>query len=297
MGGYVIGNAGQKVDLFADCQHSSFKTTGISVQPDTNFSISDMATGHNTISVGAYWTQGSIAMYNGNKWGGGTPGDIAAYSSYATLDDGRVMPETIAPGGPIVSSTSGKYVQQHGNGGCSWNHESDYWDPNTGTSMAAPYVAGAIATWLQANPLLTVGEVKEILKATNTTDTPVSDSPAVTPGTVSYAANRLANGFFHPYDGLRMVVDRLYSDVQTILGESLFAQFRSNALVIANPDNRNVLVEVFSVDGSKISSLHAGNDSAISIDRDNLTSGNFKGVGICRISASGAPSKSLKIIL
>jgi len=36
----------------------------------------------------------------------------------------------------------------------------------SGTSMASPYVAGVIATWLEANPNLTVGDVQTILRET-----------------------------------------------------------------------------------------------------------------------------------
>lgn len=297
LGGYVIGNEGQQVDLFADCQYSYFKDNSVSIKPDSNFSISDMATGHNTITVGAYWTQGDIPMYNGDNWGGGTPGDVASYSGYGTLLDGRVTPLTIAPGGPIVSSTSGKYVQQHGSAGCSWNYENEFWNPNTGTSMASPYVAGAIATWLQANPHLSGAEAKDIIEATNDFKAPVSTHPAAAnTEELTYNKSRLANGFFRPYDGLRMVVDRMYTNVENILGKSLFACYARGELLISNPDKRDVHVDIYTVAGSKIASVNAGNDDKISINRNLLNSGNYKGVGICRITASGATSESIKIL-
>lgn len=296
IGGYVIGNAGTQVDLFADCQYSKFKDSGVIVYPDTDFSISDMATGYKTISVGAYWTQGGIPMYNGNTWGGGTPGDIANYSSYSTLVDGRMLPHTIAPGGPIVSSCNGKYVQQYGSGGCSWNSESEYWAPDTGTSMASPYVAGTIATWLQANPKMTPAEVREILSSTNEDTTPVSEHPSAVTRAVADDYNRLANGFFQPYKGLSMIVKNVATDVESIVGKSLFAKYSGNVLMIANPDMRDVKIEVYSVAGAKIVEIPAGNDASIMIDGKILSAGGTKGIGICRISAEGATPETLKIV-
>ena len=54
----------------------------------------------------------------------------------------------------------------------------DYWAVMTGTSMAAPAVAGIIAQWLQINPNLSPGQVKDIMAQTaikdNYTDDPTT---------------------------------------------------------------------------------------------------------------------------
>jgi subtilase family serine protease len=42
----------------------------------------------------------------------------------------------------------------------------DYWAIMTGTSMAAPAVAGIIAQWLQINPNLSPGQIKDIMAQT-----------------------------------------------------------------------------------------------------------------------------------
>jgi hypothetical protein len=41
--------------------------------------------------------------------------------------------------------------------------DNSYWGVMSGTSMAAPTVAGIIALWLQADPNLTVAQVKSII--------------------------------------------------------------------------------------------------------------------------------------
>lgn len=297
VGAFVMGDEGTQVDLFSDCQYSKFKDNAVTVLPDTEYSISDMATGHNIISVGAYWTQGGIPMYNGNTWGGGTAGEIAQYSSYGTLPDGRVTPITLAPGGPIVSSCNGKYVQAHGSGGCSWNEDNEYWAPDSGTSMASPYVAGTLATWLQANPTMSTADVREIIESTNTYSTPVSSHQAAVSANSLNEEKRLANGFFQPYTGLSMIVKNVSTDVQTIVGKSLFATYAGGELMIANPDGRDVTVKIYSVDGKKIADVSAGCESSIRIGRENLSGAGINGIGICKISAPGAPSETLKILL
>lgn len=44
------------------------------------------------------------------------------------------------------------------------------WGAMTGTSMAAPTVAGIIAQWLQINPNLSPGEIKNIIASTSIKD-------------------------------------------------------------------------------------------------------------------------------
>ena len=64
-----------------------------------------------------------------------------------------------------------------------------------GTSMSSPYVAGYIATWLEAVPTLTVEDVMKILASTNRLDIPEPENP------------RNANGYFDPVGALRMALN------------------------------------------------------------------------------------------
>ena len=57
--------------------------------------------------------------------------------------------------------------------------------------MASPYVAGYIATWLEAVPDLTSDDIMEIISSTNRRDIPESADP------------RNANGYFDPVAGLK----------------------------------------------------------------------------------------------
>jgi serine protease AprX len=65
--------------------------------------------------------------------------------------DGRVKPDLVAPGFQIMAAEAGT-----GTGSM----------PQTGSSMATPFVAGMCSLMLEANPELTPAEVKEILRKT-----------------------------------------------------------------------------------------------------------------------------------
>ena len=80
-------------------------------------------------------------------------------SSRGPASDGRVKPDVTAPGGMIfssVSSYSDYYKESSANtvARATINGKSYYWGQMTGTSQASPFVAGVIATWLEANPEL-----------------------------------------------------------------------------------------------------------------------------------------------
>lgn len=92
---------------------------------------------------------------------------VASYSAYGTSLDGVAKPEIIAPGTSIFSVLSKKSA---------WNslypdrvtYKGEYFRLS-GTSMAAPMVAGAVALLLQAEPGLTPDQVKYRLMNAGTT--------------------------------------------------------------------------------------------------------------------------------
>ena len=51
------------------------------------------------------------------------------------------------------------------------------YDAKSGTSMSCPTVSGIIALWLQADPTLTLDEIKEVLAATSRNDEFTAASP------------------------------------------------------------------------------------------------------------------------
>jgi subtilisin family serine protease len=81
------------------------------------------------------------------------------YSGTGPTRDGRLKPELVAPGIDICSNT----VRFDRSDGPPCTQEQ-----MSGTSMAAPHVAGVIALMFQLNPGLTADQVKQILIASAT---------------------------------------------------------------------------------------------------------------------------------
>lgn len=213
--GFVIkGKEGHSVYVYGDGEMSHFSDNGIEGWDDGKYdgSISDWCTAKNVLSVGSYNTS--------ERWGGidgltyhadgyeFPTGEVSAFSSYGTLIDGRTLPDVLAPGAAIVSSMNRYYSPEEGGQAIqSAKVESgDAWAWQAGTSMATPHVAGAIALWLEANPNLTMAEIKDIIKETAVNDEYTASAPAAQVGA----------GKFDAYAGLKEVIRRLADGIDEI---------------------------------------------------------------------------------
>jgi subtilisin family serine protease len=158
---------------FASNIHSSM-TNG-----STSSTINSLATGYNSISVGAFTSRKSWTALNGSphSYSSAVVGDIASFSSKGPSADGRIKPTIAAPGHAIVSSysrfsseayyspTSIMAVYSQTIGGTPY-----YYGVMSGTSMSSPFAAGVIALWLQQKPDLTPQQVINLLQNTATID-------------------------------------------------------------------------------------------------------------------------------
>lgn len=190
LGRYCIGfiarcNKGTHIDAYADGNGVFFHSLEVNgfTAGNPSRSISDLACGKNIIVVGACNSRntspkvsGKITTHNFNI------DEVARFSSYGTLDDGRVLPHFCAPGNMVVAPMNSYFsnmlnedVRQELAAKTTINGDDYYWISECGTSMASPHAAGIIACWLQADPTLTVADVIEIAQSTARKD--FSDFP------------------------------------------------------------------------------------------------------------------------
>ncbi|MDE5773403.1 MAG: S8 family peptidase [Muribaculaceae bacterium] len=290
LGGKAIASPGSHMDIYADGVYSAFSRFGRSdLQPGSVNSVSDLATGHNVICVGQYNNCKEIKYCNGDSWViEGEAGEITPYSGYGTLLDGRILPHTSAPGFPLVSAYSSPFLANPENEwhrgrvvtasrgdykptdirispeqALDYHPEYYYWGPDGGTSMSAPYVAGYIATWLQANPDLNIADIKGIIDKTNDR----TDHRA-------YNINpRNGQGFFNPVSGLREAMF-LSTAADIVSNPETVVRVIDKTLHVAVPrlPAQGLPLSVIDINGRTILSTHISDQYTV-IDLSHLSTG------------------------
>jgi subtilisin family serine protease len=81
-----------------------------------------------------------------------------------------MKPDIAAPGQLVASAVHNRqfapWMAENTLHQSQFNGETQYWTMFSGTSMAAPHVAGIVALMLEAHPSLNLNEIREILRAT-----------------------------------------------------------------------------------------------------------------------------------
>ena len=295
---------GTRVLAFANNSTHPFYNAGLSsLNPGSpDFSISDMATGENIITVGAFNTRDQWAALDKNFYGFRNASfpylEQSDYSSYGVLLDGNSRPHVSAPGTTIISSLNRYYTSGQGKG----DNEScaavirtsdiggfdTYYDQMLGTSMAAPFVTGTLALWLEANPALTVGEALDIIAKTSVKD----DNYNKGNNAVRQGAGRI-----NPVAGLKEVLARLSGSgiggVSTDIADS-------GAIITADGSvasaffagAASVTIDVFSPAGIRVASATSAGAEA-SVSTASLT----PGIYVVRACADGRGIATRKIKL
>lgn len=242
------GVPGAHVDVYADGIYTRLMGMSGSPSPDTDGSMSDLATGHNVVSVGMYGNRATVPLLSGGEADSGyEDGGVVEPSSYATLIDGRVMPLTVAPGAVLISSCSTPFLEDNPSFMSDVNAEtrddegnSHYWIASSGTSMSSPYVAGFLATWVEAWPELTVDDVKRVIASTNEHDIPDPDNP------------RHGGGWFSPYKGLMEVLRMASVADPDVLDTAVRIMYSDGKLSVFNPGGNELEYRVVSVSGTAV---------------------------------------------
>ena len=174
----VTPQAPGRIDAWADGTALVFTDNGQDgfADGDTDCTLAEIGgTGEQIITVGAYTTRREYTAE-----GSTTPVlteqtlyDLATFSSTGPSVDGRMKPDVAAPGTYIVSSLSSHDATASAPvaGSVLASGRSYTFGYMQGTSMAAPYVAGVAALWLQADATLSPVDVRRLLSQSSTTDT------------------------------------------------------------------------------------------------------------------------------
>ena len=217
------------------------------------------------ICVGATTHRSSYTNWRGEEQSypvstiGEGRGTKAYYSSMGPTFDERIKPDVMAPGTFVMSSYSSYYYEDNDPVDILQFTERDGrqypWGADTGTSMATPIAAGAIALWLQANPRLTPDDVLGVLSRTSRHIDPTAD----------YPNNNEGYGEIDVYRGLLDVLS--FTGIKEIdtyqPRHARFAMAADGQLTIAfdQPLTHDAKVTVFATSGVKVLSadITAGN--------------------------------------
>ena len=155
----VDANANQSYDAWATGEGVSFSTF---VDRDSHL-IASPGTARGALTVGAFVTRSATFTF----------GSAAPFTSPGPTADGRLKPEISAPGYYLYSSRSTDITDPNfGTIGAGTDAPTDstHYTGLAGTSMATPVTSGAIALFLESNPLLTSEQIKDSIDNTASQD-------------------------------------------------------------------------------------------------------------------------------
>ena len=216
---------GGRVNVWADDSYLGLESKDIEGMSEPDASSSTLGeiggTGKKILTVGAYTTRVDFTTPTYKATINENLNDLSSFSANGPTADGRIKPEVTAPGCLIVSAASN--YDNSGNLVLCEEHSS--YDRNNiyaymqGTSMSSPFVAGVVATWLQAYPELTPEQLHEIIQATSRKDSYTSTE----------ADSNWGYGKINPMDGLKKCID-----LQTSGCEAIDSPFDGSIKVVDN---------------------------------------------------------------
>ena len=297
IGFIATGKKGQRVDAYAAGFAYGINSFGIQGWDDgsSNGSISDMACAQKTLCVGSYNSTGAWAQLSGFAYHQDgndlVPGEVTPLTSYGTLSDGRNLPDVLAPGAYIVSSANRYYLYKDSYqaedsllSALATKGEEKYpfiW--SYGTSMATPVVSGIIALWLEADPTLTMDEIRDIIKKTSRFDDAMKKADPVQVGA----------GKIDAYEGLKEVLRRKgdgnsITSVSSDADRLVLSQVGERQVKVFLAGAKTMNVSVITSAGQTVLSQQTDGDESL-IDLSSLSRGTYI------IRANGKSSKCILV--
>ena len=274
----VSGTPGQRIDCYCDGSFTTLTDDGLAgwQMGSSDGTISDMACGDGILVVGSYNSRDDYASLDGKVHGYQgelAPGKVSSFTSYGTTIHGKQLPEVCAPGATIISALSKPYADYTGIGAYPANLQASskagsdtyYWMQCLGTSMACPVVAGGIALWLEADPTLTLADVKDIISKTSLRDADVNDDP------------RWGYGKFDALAGLKEVLRRNGMGIGSVASDNSRLLVTSEDLRHFNVflgGARQMDVVVYDVAGKEVARFASQGDEA-DIDATGWAAGTY----------------------
>jgi minor extracellular serine protease Vpr len=153
-------------------QYSGYSSYVALSNGDNDYLTGSPGNASNALTVAAYTARRSWHASNNGNYSYTYQNDaIAGFSSNGPRADGVQKPEIAASGNVVISALS-----QNVSPGVT-NIVNNYYQVMSGTSMASPGVAGAVALLLQVNPSLTYAQVKTAITNTAGADAITGTTP------------------------------------------------------------------------------------------------------------------------
>ncbi|MDE5836621.1 MAG: S8 family peptidase [Paramuribaculum sp.] len=244
-------------------------------------SINNIACGKNIIVVGAYmsranWPVLSSQVMAYTSYSEDQIGEIAPFTSYGNLPDGKTLPEICAPGLGVISSYSNYYVESQDirdselaadatttvntSDGTARNNP---YGCEAGTSMATPYVSGTIALLLEADPTLKVDDVRDLLTAT-----------AIGQNQTGTVATQWGAGKLNADDAMRKLLG-MTSEIGNINADTnrrFAVSFYPGGVQAIVAGEKSVTARLYSLAGALVASAAGAGDS-VNISTESLPKG------------------------